>query len=215
MKDYLTLSRPLPMVPTVILLALLLGLGVWQISLAERAVALNRAWRAQASAPPMEDLPPPAESGLVRNRKMKLMGRFRHGESIRLPEKSGGREGVELITPFVLMGGARVLVDRGFVARDTHEAADLPIGAVFVEGEMRPIPPALAEAMAKKKEGTEKSYPLMLVAGARPVNTAWPRPRKPEPPYANPHGYYAMIFVLLALALGLLYFFSQAKAKED
>jgi surfeit locus 1 family protein len=124
--------------PTVIALpalAVLVGLGVWQLE--------RRAWKAELIAARAERLAapalgpadlarPPAELAFHR---IRLAGRFRHDlEVLVQPRTRNGEAGAHVVTPFVLAGGARapstVLVDRGWVPHDRRDPATRGAGQI-------------------------------------------------------------------------------------
>jgi surfeit locus 1 family protein len=224
--------RLFPTLMTVAMLAGLIVLGVWQLHRAEWKGALIAQWEAQKELPAVEDLPPPDKSGDAVYRKAKFMGKFLHDKSVQLgPRAHNGKKGYELITPFRYITGEIILVNRGFVAEESHSAIDQPIGTVFVEGMLEAFPkrgwmqpennppqgqwfwldPA-AIAAAQQLAGP---YPLQLVAEGKPVNNMWPRPRPPAPPYTNNHLTYAFIWFSLALGLLVIYVFSQSRVDKE
>jgi surfeit locus 1 family protein len=222
----------LPTLLTVLMLAVTLGLGVWQLHRAEWKGRLIAEWEAQSQKPQIDELPPAGQRDTIKFRKTRLVGRYLSDKSIQIiPRAREGHAGYELITPLKMLSGEVVLVDRGFVASDTHEAIDQPIGAIFAEGEMWPMPkrgwmqpennPEADQwywidpvAIARAKQ-LEPVYPLILIAETKAVNTLWPMPRMLEAPYANNHLTYAFIWFSLGLALVVIYALSQSQKAED
>jgi surfeit locus 1 family protein len=224
--------RLVPTVMTVAMFVVLIALGFWQLHRAEWKGALIAQWEAQKELPAIEDLPPPDKSAEAVYRKVKFMGKFLHDKSVQLgPRAQNGMKGYELITPFRYITGEIILVNRGFVAEESHSAIDQPIGTVFVEGVLEVFPkrgpmqpenkpaegqwfwpdPAAIAATQKLPE----PYPLQLVAEGKPVNNMWPRPRPPAPPYTNNHLTYAFIWFSLALGLLVIYVFSQSRIDKE
>jgi surfeit locus 1 family protein len=147
-------------------LALLIGLGIWQLQRQEWKEGLI-ALRAERVYSPALDLVPrtrvdritergsfhgqlPPQSGLAtiagdaeafEYRPIRLAGRWQHDHSIHLLNRTlDGRVGEHLVTPLALTQGGVVLVDRGWVpprgAADSGDYAG-PDGRVIVEGYIR------------------------------------------------------------------------------
>jgi surfeit locus 1 family protein len=217
-----------PTLLTVLMLFTLISLGVWQLQRAEWKGKLIAEWQQQQKNPPIDELPPVKDTESVNFRHVKLLGRFLHDKSVEIsPRTMGNLQGYELITPLKLMDGEVVLVDRGFVARETHDAIDQPIGAVFVEGEIRMVQRPRFMAIANDPANNEwywvepsaiaKAHDLgpvremAVVATGAPLNNHWPRPIELGPPYVNNHMTYAFTWFSLALALIVIYFLSQSR----
>jgi len=128
-------------------IALFVRLGVWQLDRANQAQALLDAFAAAPKSAP-QDLtaiatdPPPGRFPHVRTR-----GHFVADRGyLRDEQQRGGRVGVEAYAPFVIDGGAGLLlVDRGWVAWNRAGAARpalpaLPPGDVEVSGLYAPFP---------------------------------------------------------------------------
>jgi len=128
-------------------IALFVRLGVWQLDRANQAQALLDAFAAAPKSAP-QDLtaiatdPPPGRFPHVRTR-----GHFVADRGyLRDEQQRGGRVGVEAYAPFVIDGGAGLLlVDRGWVAWDRAGAARpalpaLPPGDVELSGLYAPFP---------------------------------------------------------------------------
>lgn len=106
-------------------LALLLGLGTWQVQRLHWKEALIAARAAQLAAPP-EALP--AQSADWRAwdfRRVEVRGTFEHeAEQLFGASAIDGQLGHHVLTPLVRPDGAAVLVDRGWVPADrAHPAA--------------------------------------------------------------------------------------------
>ena len=127
---------------TVVSLAILIGLGTWQVQRLfwkEGEIAKRQA-RVTAPAVPLPDsFPNPAEMEFTR---VRLEGRFLHDEEFHLGARTdNGRIGYHIVTPFALTDGRVVLVDRGWVPenrRDPVTRAEGQIeGPVMIEGLLR------------------------------------------------------------------------------
>ena len=130
-------------------LALLIALGTWQGHRLQWKTTLIEAIAARRDAPP---IPLPAELDAPRAdtlefTRVALTGRFDHqAEMILLARPRHGHAGSRVITPFAVMGGPVILVDRGWVpvaAEDPPRRAEGQIaGTVSIEGIVRVAPPA-------------------------------------------------------------------------
>lgn len=131
-------------------LAVLLGLGFWQLERLEWKEALIEAATARPNDPAVPAPGPmawPLDMGEWNYRRVALTGRYTDGEILAwttLSEPRGplGGMGYFILTPFVTNDGFTVLVNRGFVPDALgepsvrHEAAP-PEGPVTVEGIVR------------------------------------------------------------------------------
>lgn len=121
-------------------IALTLSLGQWQTRRAAQKLALEAQWNAAEREAPRRisarDLPHPGQLPL----RVVLSGEFDHARSVWLDNRQqDGRPGFWVVTPLRLDGGAVVLVNRGWVARDpadrTRRAPVVePTGALEIEG---------------------------------------------------------------------------------
>jgi surfeit locus 1 family protein len=114
-----------PSIVTLLGLAVLVGLGTWQMERLEWKRALIAERQAQLTAP-AEPLPAGAEDWRAWDfRPVVAHGEFRHDlEQLFGVTAIDGRVGHHVLTPVVGQGGAAVLVDRGWVPADrAHPAA--------------------------------------------------------------------------------------------
>jgi surfeit locus 1 family protein len=142
----------LPGIVVAAALAVLIGLGNWQMErLAWKEALIARA--TSGPTQPVRDLPPPAEWAALpvddlQYHPFRLAGRWLHDEEAHvftsLPDPFGpqGGPGYWIVTPLALEGGGIVLVNRGFAPHGDHEPADrgetLSRGPVEVVGLLRP-----------------------------------------------------------------------------
>ena len=117
-------------------LAVLLGLGAWQVQrLGWKAGLLEQLAAAQAG-PPQPAISPTPFAHII------ATGRFRHELEVLLgSEVRGTVLGAALITPLERAAAAPLLVERGWVPLDRAGVAR-PEGIVTVQGYMRPAEPA-------------------------------------------------------------------------
>ena len=114
------------------MLAVMLGLGIWQVQrMGWKSALLQELAAAQAGPPVSADNPAPFAHILA-------SGRFRHDLELLLgSEVRGTTLGAALITPLERDGAPALLVERGWVPLDRAGVAR-PEGLVTVQGYMRP-----------------------------------------------------------------------------
>ncbi len=212
-------------------IAVLIGLGTWQMQRREWKSALIAEIDQRRAAAPLESLPATVESTLE-FRQVALAGRFLHDKEMRLISRSrGGAVGLELVTPLALADGATVLVNRGWVPDDLADPAKRPgtlvPGTVQVRGavrlgerlgwatpENRPAeglwfsadPAAMVSA-----SGISAPPYIVVVEGA---GLELPRPRQPGALPKNDHLQYALTWYALAAALGAVAVLAARQARR-
>lgn len=208
-------------------LAVLLGLGGWQMRrLAWKEGLLARLVLAEA-APPAPLLAPAPEPWT----RVAVSGRFDHGrEALLGAEVRNGALGATLVTPLLRPGQPPLLVLRGWVPLARNQVVDRPEGEQALVGYVRPgetpgwmaarddpprrlfytfTPSAIAEALHLPAPAPF-GLVVLGVGGARlPIPaTALPRPE-------NPHLGYALTWFGLALTLvGVALAFAWKRWKE-
>jgi len=139
--------------PLIVLLAALAGaagtarLGMWQLDRAAQKTALHAALLARSKLPPLDAAAlartPEAVEEQV-HRRVALEGRWLGAHSIYLDNRQmNGRPGFFLVTPLQIGPGDAVLVQRGWLPRNSREreqlpAVDTPAGTVRIEGRIAP-----------------------------------------------------------------------------
>jgi surfeit locus 1 family protein len=203
----------------------LVGLGVWQLE--------RRAWKwdlietrtAQIAAAAV-DLPKSPDLAKMEYRRVRLRGHFLHDREIYLSGRSPkGRLGYHVITPMRLADGGAVLVNRGYVPIKQRDPATRSAGQIAGEitltGHLRAQPgrnrfrpdndPAknywfhidLAAMSSFAKLGAARPY---YVQAATPVPPGGlPQPVPIEVNLPNDHLQYAITWLLLAVALIVIY----------
>jgi len=199
---------------TLAMLAVLVGLGVWQIErLAWKRGVLEQISLAEAR--PAVALPEHPEPYT----KVAVRGRFRsdlavvYGSEVR-DVPGGSRIGAHLIVPVERADGPYVLVDRGWVPEERDHPIATPEGEVTVDGYVRPAavsglfsaaddaagrrfytlnPAAIGTAL-----GLARVAPFTVVALGPDVPGVFPDPARllPRPP--NDHLSYALTWFGLA-----------------
>ena len=206
---------------TVVMVAILLSLGVWQVHrLAWKERILARI--AAAEAAPAIPLPPHPGPFV----KVSVTGRFRpdlavhFGDMVR-DTPGGPAMGTELVVPLERPDGPPVLVDRGWIPLSFTAPIAWPEGSVTVDGYVasaqhpglftpRPEPRkrqvyALDPAQIGAMVGLRQVAPFTLMALGRGAPGVYPIPadRLPRPP--NNHLVYLVIWFTLAGALVVIF----------
>jgi cytochrome oxidase assembly protein ShyY1 len=99
---------------TVLLLAIFVSLGHWQW---QRAVGKQAVWAEYLRNPPADEIGTRRFDDLARFAHVSVRGTFDGQHQFVLDNRShDGQPGYEVLTPFALADGRRILVDRGWVA---------------------------------------------------------------------------------------------------
>lgn len=210
-----------PGLSVLFMLAVLLGLGTWQVErLHWKQRILAQIAHAEASPPaPLHSEPAPFA-------KVEVTGTLRddltalYGVEVR-DTKTGPTLGAYLIEPLERQDGPPILVERGWVPTERTRPLEQPHGTVTFTGYVHPAdrpgwfspaddpttrtfytldPPAIGAAL-----GLPHVAPFVLVAlGPQPPGL-WPDPAKhlPQPP--NNHLQYALTWYGLAAALVVMF----------
>ncbi|WP_439552551.1 SURF1 family protein [Falsiroseomonas sp.] len=203
----------LPLLVMLPVLAVLLGLGTWQVQRlgAKNALLAEIAAGEAAPARPLGAAAPPSWT------KVAATGRFDHEREVLLGlEVRGPILGARLVTPLLRDGAPPVLVDRGWVPMDKSGTIARPAGPVTIEAYARPgetagmlsatddpagrrfytfDPPLIARSL-----GLPAPEPFGLVALGGPGG-ALPDPARTLPRPTNSHLGYAVTWYGLALSL--------------
>jgi surfeit locus 1 family protein len=215
--------RPLlwPGVSAAAMLALLLGLGTWQIQrLHWKQGILAQIARAEAGpAVPLPAQPDPFS-------KVQVTGRLRddlsayYGAEVR-DTPTGTQLGTYLIVPLERADGETVLVDRGWVPEKRPRPLARSNGEVTLEGYIRPSDsPGIFSAPDNPTTrqfytldsraigvalGLHHVAPFLLVAIGAPPPERYPDPERHLPRPPNNHLSYAITWYGLAVALVVIF----------
>lgn len=215
--------------PTVFALlgmAMLIGLGSWQVQRLFWKLNLIDTVTTQMAQPPVAlpaDIGDPAQ---WLYRRVTVTGTFRHDREIHLlAHDSHGRLGYNIITPLVRQdGGGTVLVDRGWVPTDnkdpaTRAAGQVP-GVVTVNGLVRLpwrqgwfVPDNDPKAnvwfwgdLAAMAKAAGVDAPALLIgADAAPNPGGLPIGGQTRVTFRNDHLQYALTWFALAISLAVIY----------
>jgi surfeit locus 1 family protein len=214
-------------------LAVLMGLGVWQLERLQWKEGLIAEIEARSTGAPItlaEALAIARQGRDPNYYRVRVEGRFRHDKERYLFAQSlaDGTPGWHVITPLETTGGDMVLVDRGFVPDVLKEASSRASsqveGVVTVTGIVRSpeiqgsfVPDNEREAnrwfwrdlgaMARSMfpEGTVEMAPFFLDAEKSDVPGGWPEGGQTRLELPNNHLQYAITWFLLALCLLVIY----------
>lgn len=218
-----------PTVATVVCVALLVGLGVWQLRRLAWKEALIAAVEARAHAAPVGAPPesewPRLDPADYEYKRVRLSGVFDGSRQVTVfralsePRGRYGGPGYLVMTPLKLADGATVLIDRGFVPDAQKAAADdgLGGGATTVVGLMRASEtrnwftpsddPASGQWFTRdvgaiaRAEGLTRVAPFFVDADAGPDPTALPEGGETILAFPNNHLSYALTWFGMAAAL--------------
>ncbi len=215
-----------PTLVAVPMLAVLLGLGFWQLARGEWKTALIAARERALAAAPVAIPNQAAAIAALDQVRVTLIGTFRHEHEFHLiaPPKTG-RNGFHIVTPLAPEGDAAwVLVDRGFVPVEAKAPQSRAVGQiegpVTVVGIARRPPERRAFMGANDPAGNVWTYvdlaamaalagrplaPTLIVAEPASGARGWPRPEPLATDLANPHLGYALTWFGLAAALAVIY----------
>ena len=228
----MTRFRPLfwPTLFTAPAVLLLLGLGSWQIQrlywkqdlIAQRQVAVS-------AAPILATGNLEEDARGMEFRHVTDEGIFLHDKEIFLGATSeAGRQGYQVLTPLLELGGRIVLVNRGFIPAELKDpakrAAGQILGTVRVQGLLR-LPPAGKPTWFLPDNRPDLNYwfwvdlPAMSAADkldrvasfyidtdANPNPGGWPKGGVTRLALPNDHLQYAITWFSLAVALMVIYF---------
>jgi len=222
-------------------LAVLLGLGTWQMQRRAWKLSLidrieHRAHDEAISLTLAKDLWQRTRD--VEYYRVLLVGRFLHDEERHLYTVEDGKAGYRIITPLVTGGGAIVLVDRGYVPEELKDpgtrAEGQIAGTVELVGHARaPVPPGWfvpaadiarnqwftrdVAAMAASLPGDQppRVAPFMVEAEAEKIPGGWPRGGGTGFTFSNRHLEYALTWYGLAVTLLIVAFMlARSRAQE-
>lgn len=214
-------------------LAVLVGLGVWQMQRLHWKQALIANIEKQAKAEPVElndVLVRWGEQGEVEFMRVHVQGTFLHDKELHLYAIRGGAPGWRIVTPLDTDDAQIVLVDRGFVPDRLKDPATRPGGQVQGEVSLTGVARSPAaeqgqftpdnepqrniwywrdlEAMAETALDAEQRTSLVpfFVEMQEPAPPGgWPKPHAAAPELPNRHLEYALTWFGLAAVLVVMY----------
>jgi len=215
--------RPYPgfTVTAVIMTAILIGLGVWQLERLQWKLGLIAEVSGHMAAAPISlDQALGMDADQVQYRRVALSGRLDNAkEAYVFTTGAGGEPVYHVITPFMTDDGRTLLVDRGFVPKERLD----PKSRSAVDGEIRLVgvwrvpdapgvfTPAPDKAhriwYARDLQGIAAAdhlrlaAPVILEADAAPNPGGWPKGGQTVVSFRNEHLSYAITWFGLAAGL--------------
>jgi surfeit locus 1 family protein len=212
-------------------LALLIGLGVWQLQRLHWKEALIAQIEARTKAPPisLEEAVKRARTGEnVSYTRVRAEGTFDHSKERYLYALTDGEVGWHVIAPLRTESGEVVLIDRGFVPEERKDptlrsegqvAGDVTViglartperqGLFIPDNEIaanrwfwRDLPAMTASMFA---DGKVNAAPFYLEAGKSDVPGGWPRGGETRLDIPNNHLQYALTWFLMAFCIAVIY----------
>lgn len=212
-----------PAISTALMLAVLIGLGVWQVHrLAWKRGILAAIAKAEA-APPVPLVPGAIPSDFT---KVAVRGVLRPDLAVSFGAAVHDLRGVpmmgaDLVVPLIRPGAVPLLVDLGWVPQPAPVKLELPGGAVTIAGFVHPpVKPGLFSASddppgrryytldpAKigREIGLGRVAPFTLIAMGDTPALGYPRPAAHLPRPPNNHLQYAATWFGLAGALAVIF----------
>jgi len=219
--------RPLPIltVATLVALAVLVGLGLWQLQRRDEKHALLAQIAARSAAPPASIEILLASGDYAAYRPATARGRFdpTRASYVYAPRSDPPREGFKLIMPFNLASDGTILVDRGWVSAEWRsrkkDPAAEPEDEVEIAGTLRPsakpgaftpAPDSASRTFYQRDSaaiahalGLTLRSPLVLEATTRVKGG--PEPLPPAMNIPDNHLMYALTWFFLAAVLVAIY----------
>jgi surfeit locus 1 family protein len=233
-----------PGLVSLICLAILLGLGVWQLERKGEKKALIARILARSKVEPPAVLPPPQSWDSARDefRRVRVTGRFQHGAETLVHGLAAGEvpgralQGYYVLTPFLLEDGGSVLINRGFVPTELKAPASRAAGQVegvtTVTGILRgseprtmfvPAPDPVRNewfnrdiAGISASRGIANPLPYLVEADSTPNSGEWPKGGQLRVDLPNNHLQYAFTwFGIAACLVGVFAVFAWRRLHDD
>jgi surfeit locus 1 family protein len=194
----------IPIVLAVIVAAVCIRLGLWQLDRLGQRKARNAAIEAGFRAPPMTaDSAAGSGTGTGRFQRVRASGRWNYErETVVIGRTRSGSPGVHIVTPMTLDGGLEILVNRGWVYSPDARSVDL---TAWREGERGDVVGYVDELPPSVRGERPATYVVALADSSLAAGGAAERPvRLSAPPFGDqgPHLNYAVQwFSFAAIAL--------------
>ncbi len=228
--------RPLPVftVVTLVMLALLIWLGTWQLQRLHWKLGLIAQVNRNLTLPPVSLDQVLALGKDAQYRRVALTGRFDHSKESFIYGIANGAPAWHVVTPFTTQGGRTLLIDRGVVPEQLRDPGKRRAGQVegvqHLVGVWRvPDPPGLFTpkpdlahrnwfshdvASITAADHVKLAAPVMVEADATPNPGGWPNGGQTVVTFRNEHLSYAITWYGLALTLvGVYIAFHMSKGR--
>jgi surfeit locus 1 family protein len=233
-----------PGLVSLICLAILLGLGVWQLERKGEKEALISRILARSKVEPPAALPATQSWDQARDefRRVRVTGRFRHEAETLVHGLAAGEvpgralQGYYVLTPFLLENGSSILINRGFVPTELKAPANRAAGQVdgitTVTGILRgseprtmfvPAPDPVRNewfnrdiAGISASRGLTDPRPYLVEADATPNPGGWPKGGQLRVDLPNNHLQYAFTwFGIAACLVGVFSVFAWRRLHDE
>ena len=220
-----------PGLSTLVMLAMLIALGTWQVERLHWKTALLAQIDAAEAAPgvPLPPAPAPFQKVHVAGR---LLGDLRATYGAEVHDSTAGPVlGTQLIVPLERAGAEPVLVDLGWIPSDQRQSPKIPTGTASVDGYVRPAEHAGFFSATDNPAGREfytldpqaigaslglhSVAPFTLIAMGPPPPAGYPEPAKHLPRPPNSHLQYAVTWYGLAITLVVVFVVYVLGGKTD
>ena len=223
--------RWVPLLATVMAAAATARLGAWQLDRAAQKTALQEAQKTQRALPALDvaELPRAAGAPVPLHRAVRLQGHWSVPHTVYLDNRQmNGHPGFYVLTPLLLADGRALVVQRGWLPRNSADRASLaalptPAGPVVLSGRVSSAPGRLYEFAGAASGPIRQNLDLgdfareagldllpYTVVQEGDGNVADGLLREWPQPAANVHthyGYAFQWFALSALVIGLYVWF--------
>lgn len=225
-----------PTIVSVIVIAVLLALGAWQLQRMTWKQGLIDALEARRGMAPVELPATIANPEDWRYRNVTVTGTFRHEDEIHIIAYSAAsKQGYQVVTPMVRADGSTVLVNRGWVPEEQRDGATRPegqvTGVVTVTGMARPgwpqnffVPDNSPEtnpwfwgalpAMAKAAHAPD-ALPVFVEADKTPNPGGLPIGGQSVINLRNDHLEYAITWFALSIGIFVIYFLYHFRPEDE
>jgi surfeit locus 1 family protein len=219
-------------------MAILIGLGIWQIQRLQWKEGLIAEFAAKAQAEPIDLAAAEARIASGENPefiKVTFRASYRHDSWKKMLSTYEGGQGWSIITPAVTTDGYAVIVDRGRLPGQRLENFDTPPGEQQLTGVIRTyslgrsffdpdndpkanlwywwdVPDMLSTSSLP--QGL-KPFPFVIQLLPGTVASEFPRPPEPKSHLTNNHLGYAITWFGLALALAVVAFVYLRSLRKD
>ena len=208
-------------ISTLVMFAVLVGLGTWQLQRLELKTALlaqieNRMQKPPAPLP--EKIDNPAE---WEYRRVTMAGSFLYDHEFLIkPRTQDGVDGYHMLVPFQRASGGVVMVNRGWISDSLMSEAKRPQGLIQIEGIVQlPHPTSFtppnepekgdwywADIRAMADAAKLKNAAPVIVNVAGKEQGVYPVGGKVEANIHNNHKQYAMFWYTMAVILLIIFF---------
>ncbi len=223
------------LIATVTGMAILIGLGVWQLERLQWKTALIEMRAAHQKLPVLDSLPKDIDYKPLNFRRAHLIGLIEESKTIFLgPRTSNGKAGYHMLVPMTLGDGRSILVDKGFIPSEYVKRTFKPghieiLSGTLVEpplpGPFTPVNPPVYDKLDGDKFywvdllaignaiGAQRLVPLVLESDK--MGDGYPIGGQGMQDLPNDHLQYALFWFTMALILFVIYILSSFRGAVE